>query len=228
VTPSGRQEWSDPASARRWDASHLEGNPTRAVHLELLLELLAQEGPRRVLDLGCGSGLVAEMALERLPGAELWGLDASDPMLELARGRLARFGTRAHLVRADFTRLDGVEVPACEAAVAVQSLHHVGRRQAHAYAWLRERLRPGSLLVLVERVAVPAASLYEAFHLVKHREGHARNPASWEEYHADLVAGGDRPLTLAELTGMLEQAGFESGCLDVRADRALLVARRSG
>ena len=225
MTPPGRQDWSDPASARRWDACHLEGNPTRAAHLELLLELLAQAGAQRVLDLGCGSGLVAEMVLERLPAAEVWGLDASDPMLELAQRRLSRFGPRAHLVRADVTRLDGVEVPTCEAAIAVQSLHHVGRRQALAYAWLRDRLQAGSLLVLVERVAVPAASLYDAFHLVKQREGHARNPGSWEEYQADLEAAGDRPLSLSELTGMLEQAGFQSGCLDVRADRALLVAR---
>jgi len=80
--------WSDAEKARRWEASHLEGNPTRAGHLELLVELLAAAGPGCCLDLGCGSGLVAERILDRHEDLQVFGVDSSPPMLEMARARL--------------------------------------------------------------------------------------------------------------------------------------------
>jgi SAM-dependent methyltransferase len=55
----------------------------------------------RVLDVGCGSGRIGELALEA--GARDYvGIDFSEPMLALARERLARFGERVSLVQGDF------------------------------------------------------------------------------------------------------------------------------
>lgn len=61
--------------------------PWSGRYLELLGELLAQEGPppARVLDLGCGTGLLA-VGLAAL-GHRVVGLDASPEMIALARGR---------------------------------------------------------------------------------------------------------------------------------------------
>jgi SAM-dependent methyltransferase len=54
-----------------------------------------------VLDVGCGSGRIGEFALEA--GAAFYlGVDFSEPMLELARSRLARFGEHAQLILDDF------------------------------------------------------------------------------------------------------------------------------
>ena len=59
----------------------------------------------RILDVGCGSGRHGELALEA--GASEWvGVDFSEPMLELARERTARFGDRARLVHGDFVETD--------------------------------------------------------------------------------------------------------------------------
>lgn len=61
-----------------------------------LLELLVREGDlvgRRVLDLGCGTGALAEALDGR--GARVWGVDASEEMLAVARSRLpARVAVR--------------------------------------------------------------------------------------------------------------------------------------
>jgi ubiquinone/menaquinone biosynthesis C-methylase UbiE len=65
-------------------------------------EVRAHDHPR-VLDLGCGSGRVAEEVLDA-GAADYVGIDFSESMLELARGRLARFGPRAQLIHADFTK----------------------------------------------------------------------------------------------------------------------------
>jgi SAM-dependent methyltransferase len=55
----------------------------------------------RVLDVGCGSGRIGEFALEA--GASHYvGIDFSEPMIELARERLRRFGPRVKLIVEDF------------------------------------------------------------------------------------------------------------------------------
>jgi|SRR5947208_2671467 len=58
-----------------------------------------------VLDVGCGSGRIGELALEQ--GADAYiGVDFSEPMVRMAERRLARFGSRAKLLQGDF-----LEVP---------------------------------------------------------------------------------------------------------------------
>jgi SAM-dependent methyltransferase len=54
----------------------------------------------RVLDAGCGPGLVAEALLAAPGGHRVLGCDLSGEMVERARARCARFGERAELVRA--------------------------------------------------------------------------------------------------------------------------------
>ena len=68
---------------------------------EVAIEVVRSYSEPAVLDVGCGSGRVGEGALEA--GASRYvGVDFSEPMLELARSRLTRFGSRAALVHGDF------------------------------------------------------------------------------------------------------------------------------
>jgi SAM-dependent methyltransferase len=55
----------------------------------------------RVLDVGCGSGRIGEFVLEAGAGPYL-GIDFSEPMIDLARERIERYGDRASLVLGDF------------------------------------------------------------------------------------------------------------------------------
>ena len=72
---------------------------------ELALEVVRAHDRPRVLDVGCGSGRIAEAVLEA--GADAYvGVDPAPAMLELAARRLARFGDRVELVEGDF-----LEVP---------------------------------------------------------------------------------------------------------------------
>src|SRR5919197_3840508 len=61
---------------------------------EFALSIVREHAEPRVLDVGCGSARVGELALEA--GASRYvGVDFSEPMLGLARERLRRFGDRA-------------------------------------------------------------------------------------------------------------------------------------
>jgi release factor glutamine methyltransferase len=59
---------------------------------ELLVEVALELRPRRVLDVGTGSGAVALAVADELPGAEVLATDTSAPALELARENAARLG----------------------------------------------------------------------------------------------------------------------------------------
>ncbi len=107
-----------------------------------LLDLLGAVDGLRVLDAGCGPGLYAESLVDS--GADVVALDASGPMVELARARL---GARAEVVQ----HLLGEPLPfsgdTFDAAVCALAIHHVEDREA-ALRELCRVLRPGGALVL--------------------------------------------------------------------------------
>jgi len=75
---------------------------------ELAFDTVSARSMPSVLDVGCGSGRIGEFVLEA--GAERYlGIDFAEPMVELARARLARFGDRVELVAADFLETRSAE-----------------------------------------------------------------------------------------------------------------------
>jgi trans-aconitate methyltransferase len=181
-----------------------------------------------ILDLGCGSGLVAQMLLDRSPAAQIFGVDSSTAMLALARERLAPYGDRAELAQGDLTALDRVDAPsACSAVIAVQSLHHLAEPEYQsAVRWTFAHLAPGGWFFIIDRLAIPSQTLYSAFYELRERQGQSPNPTDWAGYLDWLAANGDRPLPVQGILGLLEEAGFQAAALDVRGDRGMLMGRR--
>jgi 2-polyprenyl-3-methyl-5-hydroxy-6-metoxy-1,4-benzoquinol methylase len=67
----------------------------------LAVETVRSYTEPNVLDVGCGSGRIGEFVLDAGTSRYL-GVDFSEPMIELARRRLQRFGERAELRLEDF------------------------------------------------------------------------------------------------------------------------------
>jgi len=77
--------------------------PGLRLRRDLALEAVRSYTDPSVLDVGCGSGRIAEAVLDAGAGAGAYvGVDFSAPMLDLARSRLDRFGDRVTLVEGDF------------------------------------------------------------------------------------------------------------------------------
>lgn len=194
-----------------------------------MLAILEQvKGGGWILDLGCGSGLVAHMILDKSANARVFGLDSSAAMLGLAKDRLGGYGERVKLAEADLTSLHRVEAPeGCSAAIAVQSLHHLDEAQYQAAVrWTFHHLEAGGWFFIIDRLAIPSERLYSAFHHLRERQGQSPNPADWSGYLEWLEVNGDRPLPVQRILRLLEEAGFQSAALDVRGDRGMLIGRR--
>ena len=65
-------------------------------------------GIRRGLDVGCGPGQFTILVAERLPGAEIWGIDLAPTMIELARRHAAASSAAA---RVHFEVADAAHLP---------------------------------------------------------------------------------------------------------------------
>lgn len=85
-----------------------------------------------VIDLGGGSGRLAERILERFPNASVGIVDQSEAFLTLARERLSRFGERACFRLAKLQSDWSLDLPdAPRAIVSMSAIHHldVGEKQ---------------------------------------------------------------------------------------------------
>jgi release factor glutamine methyltransferase len=93
----------------------------------LVEEALARApGARRVLDLGCGSGVLAITLALEMPGASVFGLDSSLEALALSRQNAGRLGARVHWLASLWT--DAVEGAPFD--LAVSNPPYVARRDA--------------------------------------------------------------------------------------------------
>ena len=95
------QLWNGP-SGRVWVESQALLDHTFKPLEDLLADAAAAVSPRRVLDVGCGTGATTLAIARRLgAGAHCVGVDLSAPMLSLADARARREHSPAEFLRAD-------------------------------------------------------------------------------------------------------------------------------
>jgi SAM-dependent methyltransferase len=174
--------------AARFEQAPMQSDPARLARL-----LRAADLPQaaRVLDAGCGPGLVSEALLAA--GHRVVGVDLSEVMIERARRRCLAFGDRAVFLRQSvFDPLPGGPF---DAAVSRFVLHHV----PDPGAFLRrqvEVLRPGGVLVVCDHTTDPDP-----------------RAAAW---HADLERARDRTHTRSLTPGGLVDALAAAGLTQLR------------
>jgi ubiquinone/menaquinone biosynthesis C-methylase UbiE len=145
-------------------ATYLEGVraaiPLALEQIDVMLRLIAGCGRpvRRVLDLGCGDGVLAWAIVERVPGAEVVLADFSEPMLEAARKPFFAAGVVAHFVLADYGVPSWTEAVAewspYDAIVSGYSIHHQpDDRKRAVYGEVFGLLNPGGVFVNIEHVS---------------------------------------------------------------------------
>lgn len=145
------------AQAATYD-KEMQGSHARILYPHVVREVVGVE-PQRALDMGCGTGALAELVLAEVPECALVGIDLSEEMLECARARL---GHRADLHLGDSERLpysdESFDVVYCN-----DSFHHYPEPEKAVFeAW--RVLVPGGVFVIGDCwLANPARAIMNAF-----------------------------------------------------------------
>lgn len=153
--------WQEPESAIAFVNDRRSGIPGAQDQLAVLRQLLPKrpEGAiLRVLDMGCGDGILLNTVLAHWKTAQGVALDGSPTMLELARERFASQPEQCvEFVQSDFNDACWQEVlpnKAFDAVVSGFAIHHSeDGRKKEIYAEIFDLLRPGGVFVNIEHVA---------------------------------------------------------------------------
>ncbi len=108
--------------------------------LDMLLDVLALDGQQRVLEVGCGNGMVAEYISDQ-SRAHVIGIDTSAVGIRQAAERTRHKRARLSFLRADMRALP-FAAGAFAAAIAIDSAYYAGHLEQWI-GWLREVVRGG-------------------------------------------------------------------------------------
>lgn len=192
----------------RYDAAILRCVPRYKEMLWAILRYIPDDlAPRRILDLGVGSGNLSEVVVDRYPEAVVTGLDISKEMLALARARLP--ADRVNLVRSDFREL-GFKDASFDLAVSSISIHHLPDEDKQTlFRELHRLLRPGGVLAYSDQFRGGTEQTY-AKHIERWREESFAMGATEEEWAAWMAHQDDHDhhAPLVDQIGWLRDAGF--------------------
>lgn len=188
------------------------------------LDLLGRP-PRRVLDLGAGTGLLAWYVAAAHPEAALVLVDGAPAMLQEARERL---GDRVTTHVADLA--DPLPDGPFDAIVSALAIHHLDDAGKQAlFARACAALPPGGVFVNAEQVAGPTPCFdrrYRAWHEERARAA-GSDDAEWAGAEARMAH--DRCADVESQLRWLREAGFDAAdCLFKDHRFAVLAARRAG
>jgi SAM-dependent methyltransferase len=192
---------------------------------EEMLTAAAGAIPRRarcIVDLGTGTGALAERCLRQAPRASVLGIDADREILKLAERRL---GGRARLLCGSFTQ---TSLPACDAVMASFALHHLRTHsgKARLYRGIRSALRREGIFVSVDCQPAVNSGLARKQH--EQWKAHLLSSYTPKEAAALLAAWAreDSYVPLETEMGLLRRSGLKPELLWRKGAFAVIMALR--
>ncbi len=198
--------------AAEYDRDILKFIPFYREQNQAVMDLIRFEGDARIraLDLGTGTGVLADLILRRYPLAEATVLDLAENMLAAARKRLAAFADRVTFQRGDFSKDEfgfGYDL-----VVSGLSIHHLeDSAKKDLYRRVYHALNPGGIFLnrdMVRGATDRLNAVYEHLWLEYVRSMGADPAECWERYRAE-----DIPACVEDQLEWMREIGFvDVGC----------------
>lgn len=150
--------------AQHWDRNADVVIPKRQEMLDLVVSIMAASIKRdepRVIDLGGGTGSLAEKILQRWPQAQVTCVDKSPEMLELGR---EKHGEKIGWLECDLSAPDWAAKLSAhgpfDVVVSSLALHLIpDEAKLRVHRWSFEQLAPGGVLVCADRLRAATPEL---------------------------------------------------------------------
>ena len=156
--------------AQHWDSRADLVIPRRHEFMEMMLSVMAAaikgQDHLRVIDLGAGTGVLADKILQHWPRASVVCVDKSGEMIEIGS---AKFGddSRVRWLQRDLAASDwsaGLAEP-FDAVVSSLTIHLIPDDAKRAlYRWAFEHLVPGGVLASADRLRATTPALDDLYH----------------------------------------------------------------
>ncbi|MDA3905145.1 MAG: class I SAM-dependent methyltransferase [Bacteroidales bacterium] len=129
--------------------------------LWMILDYVPKDlNPKRIVDLGCGTGNLSEVILNQYPESDLIAVDLSTSILDIAAKRLENYPNIKYL-NEDFNALD-FKTGSIDLAVSSIALHHLTDKEKEKllkkiYSWLS----PKGILIFGDQFAGSTDARYQ-------------------------------------------------------------------
>lgn len=198
-----------PMKAKEYDNNINKTVPFYNCFYEQTIDVVMQCGFDQLdwLDLGCGTGSLAEKALMQFPSAHFCLVDPSKPMLDQAREKLKDYNIQYACMNSEQIK----EQKKFNVITAIQSHHYMKAQQrVEATKRIYEALREGGIYISFENV-IPRDEVTKQQELLRWGRYQQSQGKTKEEAkkHNQRCGVNYFPITVEEHINLLEQTGFK-------------------
>lgn len=198
-------------------ASDYEALMTRLVpqYLEqhkIIYELLPGDKNQnyKVLDLGCGNGVLSEIVLQKLPNSYITGFDITDEMLKAYEQKISQYTKNYKLIQGDY-KIDSIG-DSYDVILTGMTLHHLNWEDRKLfYQKLFKSSNKNAIYISNDIIIDEDIDVKEYQYLLwkQFMKDQGEDPSFWYEKHIQK----DFPIILSDHFDWLKKAGFEqSAC----------------
>lgn len=178
----------------------------------------------RVLDLGCGNGILSELVFQKLPNSFVVGFDLTENMLNAFEKKLSNHFGKFELKQGDF-RTDSIG-KGYDIIIAGLTLHHLTWEEREKfYPILYAALNKGGLFIARDIIVDEDQSIMQEQYSYwkEFMKSQGEDPEFWYSKHIEK----DHPMTLTDHFAWLRKAGFSRVACQWRLyNFAITIARK--
>ena len=193
--------------------------------LRVAAEQVASVVADLVIDLGAGTGALAEAILStgKVGAVELFDVDPE--MLKRARVRLSRFRNQTRFWERSFES----PLPPCNAVAASLALHHIPtiEQKQTLYRRIDNALLPGGIFVNADVALPPKPKEREAAYRVwTNHMASCGIDETQAKRHFRQWAEEDTYFSISEEIAAMQSAGFDARCVWIKGPETVLTGRK--
>jgi trans-aconitate methyltransferase len=164
----------------------------------------------RILELGAGTGVLAEYIRASWPNARLHLLDGSEAMLAGARARfVGDAGVSFEIGDMQDIGLTALRAGPWDAIVSALAIHHLEHEGKRAlFSRILEALVPGGWFINAEQVLAPTVTAQMHYEAIWRRQARDRGVSEAELAQADARMAHDRCASVEDQLLWLRETGF--------------------